>query len=90
MKITDEAKSLITEALASNACDCLQVTQQQSCCGTSLNFALAKLKAGEKPVSINGVSVLMDNQTQARTETVTLVAEDGELVIKDDASSCCC
>ena len=72
MKITEEAKSLITEALVSNDCDCLQVTLQQSCCGTSLNFSLAKLNAGEKPVSINGVSVMMDNQTQARAETVTL------------------
>ena len=90
MKITDEAKSLITEALVSNNCDCLQVTLQQSCCGTSLNFVLTKLQAGENPVSINGVSVMMDSQTQERAEKITLVDEDGELVIQDDAPSCCC
>lgn len=90
MKITDEAKSLITEALASNNCDCLQVTLQQSCCGTSLNFALAKLKEGEKPISINSVPVMMDNQAQLRTATITLTVEDGEIIIEGDTPSCCC
>jgi hypothetical protein len=89
MKITDGAKSIIMEALASNECDCLQVTQQQSCCGTSLNFALIKLQADEIPVSINGVSVMMDNQTQVRAETVTLGAEKGELTLHDATQSCC-
>lgn len=90
MKITDGAKSLIMQAFISNDCDCLQVTQQQSCCGTSLNFELIKLKADDKTVSINGISVMMDNQTQARTETVTLAVENGELTLQDDSSSCCC
>jgi hypothetical protein len=90
MKITDEAKILIAEALVSNDCDCLEVTLQQSCCGTSLDFALAKLEVGEKPILVNGISVMMDDQTQAKTETVTLLTEDGELVIQDETQSCCC
>lgn len=90
MKITDEAKSLITEALVSNNCDCLQVLLKKTCCGTSLNFVPKKLQASDKPVLINGVSVMMDNQTQARTEKIALAVEDGELIIQDDAQSCCC
>ncbi|MPM23481.1 hypothetical protein SDC9_69955 [bioreactor metagenome] len=90
MKITDEAKVLLAEALIANNCDCLQVTLQQSCCGTSLNFDLAKLNTDDESVLVNGVSVLMDNETQKRAETVTLAAENGELVIEDDAPSCCC
>ena len=90
MEITDEAKLIITEALDSNDCDCLLITQLESCCGTSLNFGLAKLNEDDKSVSINGISVMMDSQTQERAKEVTLTAEDGELVIDDDAPSCCC
>lgn len=90
MKITDGAKTLIMEALASNSCDCLYITQEESCCGTSLNFQMTNLKAEDKAISINGVSVLMDNETQVKTEGVTLDAQDGELTIEDGASSCDC
>ena len=90
MKITDEAKAFLTEAFISNDCDCLQITLQQSCCGSSLNLGLAKLEVGEEPVSINGIAVMMDKEAEARTENVTLAAEDGEFVIEDDSPSCCC
>jgi len=90
MKITDAAKDIITGALASNEYDCLKGMLQKSCCGTSLYFTLAKLQEGESPVPINGVPVLMDDNVQERAETVTIAAEEGKLVIQDDASSCCC
>lgn len=90
MKITDEAKTIIVKALEANDCDCLQVTLEQSCCGMSLNFGLVKLKAGEKPASVNDIPVLMDIEAIDRAETVTIAAEDGELVIQDDTASCCC
>ncbi len=90
MKITEEAKSLITKALISNDSDCLQVSQQKSCCGTSLVLSLAKIKTGDEPVLVDGISVLMDNATKARVEGVTLAAEKDELIIQDDAQSCCC
>lgn len=89
MKITEEAKSLIMEVLVSNDCDCLQATLQQSCCGTSLNFTLKKLRAGEDHISINGISVIMDNKTLERAETATLAAKDGEIIIQDGEQSCC-
>lgn len=90
MKITEEAKSLITKALVSNKYDCLQVSQQQSCCGTSLVLSLANAKAGDEPVIVDGISVLMDNATKERVEGVTLAAENDEIVIQDDRASCCC
>ena len=90
MIISDEAKILITETLASNNCDCLQVLLKKSCCGTALNFVPIKLKAGDSTVSINGISVMMDSQAQARVEKITFAVEDGELIIQDDAPSCCC
>lgn len=89
MKITQEAKLLIMEGLATNDCDCLQVTLQQSCCGTSVGFSMTKLTEDEEPVSVNGISVMMDNKSRERTETVTLAVENGKLIIQDSASSCC-
>lgn len=91
MKITDEAKSILINELKSKGYDCLKASLQKSCCGSSLVFSMSKLSSNDKPASINGVSVLMDDKTQARAETVTLEVKNGELIIRDDAaSSGCC
>lgn len=90
MKITDEAKAIIMKAFVSNEADCLKGMLQKSCCGTSLYLTLVKSQTGEKPVSINGVPVLMDEKAQARAETVTIATEDGKLIIQDDTPSGCC
>jgi hypothetical protein len=90
MKITNEAKKILEGMFASNDCDCLKAKLQKSCCGTSLVFNLAKLKNGDEPVSINGISVLMEGDAKKRAETVTITVENGELAIQDQASSGCC
>lgn len=89
MKITEEAKILVMEGLVKNNCDCLHIKLNQSCCGTTVGLSMVKLTEGEKYVSINGVSVLMDNVIKERTETITLATEKGKLIIQDSASSCC-
>jgi hypothetical protein len=91
MKITDEAKLLITEALVANDCDCLQVTSERSCCGgTNFNFAPIKMTPDKNSDCINGICIQMDNRVRAMTETITLAARDGELIIQNDKPSCCC
>lgn len=90
MRITDEAKVLIEEALVSNNYDCLAVMLEESCCGTSFNFGLGTLEEEDEPIIINGIAVMMDAKAQARTENVTLAVEDGELVVQDDGPSCNC
>ena len=90
MKITDEAKKIITEAFESNDCNCLKGMLQQSCCGKSLYFILEKSDEVDKLVSINGVSVLMDDEAIQRSETVTITTEDGKLLIQDDSQTGCC
>lgn len=89
MNISDEAKTILLKSLASNDNDCLKARLQKSCCGTSLYFTLTKLHEGDDPITINGISVLMDDQAKERAETVTLAAKDGRLVIEDEQSSCC-
>lgn len=90
MKITDEAKAMLQELFASNDSNCLKAMLQKSCCGTSLAFNLAKLEEGDEYTSINGISVLMDDDAKKRAESVTITVENGELSIHDEASSCCC
>ncbi|SKB00670.1 hypothetical protein SAMN05443428_1468 [Caloramator quimbayensis] len=90
MKITNEAKKMLEEIFSSNDCDCLKAILQKSCCGTSLVFNLAKLKDGDEPTSINGISVLMEDDVKKRAETITITVENGELAIQDEASSGCC
>ena len=90
MKITDEAKKILEEVLESNNCDCLKATLQKSCCGTSLAFSLSKLEDGDEPTSINGISVLMEDEVEKRAQNVTITVENGELAIQDEQSSGCC
>lgn len=90
LKISDEAKSILTEMLAENDCDCLFVSLQPSCCGTSLDFSLTKKEAKDQPIIINGISVLIDEASKARTENVMLSTENGELVILGDTARSCC
>jgi Fe-S cluster assembly iron-binding protein IscA len=98
MVITDEAKKIIMEVLKESNCDCLKVVLEKSCCGTSLNFGLTRLEPNDISISINGISVLMDAETESRVEMITLAVEDGDLVIQDNTAcasrcgdgSCCC
>lgn len=91
MKITNEAKAVLQGYFADGDNDCLKASIQQSCCGTSLVFSLAKATDEDQTTQINGISVLMDEAAKERSETVTLDVEGGELSLKDEAPSggCC-
>jgi hypothetical protein len=84
MKITEEAKGLLLEALKANDASCVLVREFKSCCGTQLNFSLAKTKEGDKVESIEGVPFLMDASAKLKTEKVTVKAEKGQLFIHDE------
>ncbi|MBC3797820.1 hypothetical protein GH810_02520 [Acetobacterium paludosum] len=92
MIITDEAKVVVTEMLEKNGHDCLQASLQKGCCGSSLYFTFTNLKTEDKPVTINGISVLMNEDAEAKAATVTMKTNDeGELLIEDASkSSGCC
>jgi len=72
MTITDEAKTIISEALTSNGYDCLKAMPQQSCCGISIYFTLAKLEEGDKPISVNGVPVVVEDNMQDKLGAIKL------------------
>ena len=88
MQITDAAKKILDEALAEQQCNALRLHTQSSCCGRSLQFELAVLGAEDKTEMINGLSVLMDDDTRKWTGTVTVDA-DGEKLTLINSESCC-
>jgi Fe-S cluster assembly iron-binding protein IscA len=88
MKMTDGAKEVLEKSMKEHDCDCLRITVEPGCCGASLNFTLDQLKSGEHPITINDISVIMDEQAQEQTDALTINADDGELVI--DGGSCDC
>lgn len=90
MKITQEAKAIINSIFAEKKFNCIRTSLQKSCCGDSLVISLSKLKSDDKPLDINGISVLMDDKAQLRAEKVTIEVENGELFIKDETVHSCC
>lgn len=89
MEITNEAKVLIEEKLAAKKANAIRLRTIRSCCGASLRFELVALDQQDQPVKINGLSVLMDDETRAWIDTVTIGAANGRLTLHDSASSCC-
>lgn len=89
MKITDKAKVLINKALSEEGTNAIRLHTSRSCCGTSLRFEPVTLTDQDQPEDINGLSVLMDEETRAWTDTVTIDAEYDGLTLHDSAASCC-
>lgn len=89
MKITNEAKALINGELSNQGANAIRLRTSRSCCGTSLRFELVSLTDQDHPEDINGLPVLMDEETRAWTGTVTIDAADGRLILHDSAASCC-
>lgn len=92
MIITNEAKVLVTDLFKKNGYDALQASLQKSCCGTSLYLSFVNKKSDDKPVIVNGISVLMKDDAETKADTITLKTNnEGELVIEDasQSSGCC-
>lgn len=88
MQITDAAKKIINDALEKEQCNGIRLHTTSSCCGKSLNFELVEIGIDEKAESINGLSVLMVDDTRMCTGTVTVDA-DGEKLTLINSESCC-
>ncbi|WP_278549577.1 hypothetical protein [Cloacibacillus evryensis] len=89
MKITDEAREVINTAFEEKKANAIRFRTINSCCGKSLRFELIKLAEQDHVDSINGLSVLMDGETRAWTDTVTIGASNRRLTISDSAAHCC-
>ena len=89
MQITSEAKDLLLEELKKNNASCVLVREIKSCCGTQLNFSLAKTKNEDQIEFIDGVPFIIEADIKVKTEKVTIKAENSQLFIHDENESKC-
>lgn len=89
MKITEDAKELLLEAIKMNDADCVLVTEVKSCCGSQLNFSLTKALEKDSVELIEGVPFIMEESLKSNVFGVTIKAENGQLFIHDGNQSQC-
>lgn len=91
MKITEEAKGLLLEAIKANDANCVLVTEEKSCCGSQLSFSLTKVLENDQVEMIEGVPFIMDESIKTSVLGVTIKSENGQLFIHDvNQSECGC
>lgn len=89
MKITDDAKKIFDEALADEKANAIRMSTSHSCCGASLSFEAVTLSNQDKPEDINGIAVIMDEETHKWTNGITIDVQGGHFTMSGGAPSCC-
>ncbi|MDY5731308.1 MAG: hypothetical protein SPL05_07255 [Eubacteriales bacterium] len=88
MKITDDAKLVIAEALKEQNCDSVALSIKETEHGYGLAMELVTKKEDDRAIDVNGVQVVMDMETEMALLATTFDAENGELVLKNEGHSC--
>lgn len=83
MKITEEAKRILLEAIKANDSTCVLVTEEKSCCGSQFSLSLANALENDQVEMIDGVPFIMDQSIKTSVLGVTIKAEKGQLFIYD-------
>lgn len=84
MKITNEARDIIQEALKEQNCDSIALTIKESEHGYGLAMELVSKKDADRVIDVNGVNVVMDMDTEVALLATTFGAENGELVLQNE------
>ena len=90
MKVTEEAKGLLIEALKANDASCVLVREFKSCCGTQLNFSLAIAIEGDQIESISSLlrKPSSINQSLLRNESVDGVCDVRSNWVRNNSDDC--
>lgn len=88
MKITPIAQKVLKQIFEENQADGLEASLQQSCHGLMPVLQVVRFEEGDQPETIDGIAVLMDENTQSSLENLTIDLQDGELVLVG-FSECC-
>lgn len=88
MKITDDARVIIQEALKEQNCDSIALAIKETDHGYGLAMELVSKKDDDRFVDINGVTVVMDMDTEMALLATTFGAENGELVLQNEGGGC--
>lgn len=90
MTITDEAKKIMETALHEDKNEAFRFVTSRGCCGNSLTMTLVELGPEDLYETLNGLNIVMDDETKSWTDTVTIEADGERLLMKDSAASCSC
>lgn len=94
MKITDQAKEYIQQAMQENNKSTLRFFGIPGCCGVNLGVSLQEAEENDVIEQINGVHVAIHPDVKDQLDGVTLEVEDdnGEigLVLNGYHNSSCC
>ncbi|MDY6073769.1 MAG: hypothetical protein SPI49_06760 [Eubacteriales bacterium] len=81
MKITDDAKIVINEALKEQNFDSVSLNLKETESGYGLAMELVNKKDDDRVVEINGINVIMDMETEMALIATTFDAQNGELTL---------
>lgn len=84
MKITNEAKIVIDEALKEQNFNSIKLSIKETETGYGLAMELVNKAEGDRCVDINGVNVVMDEETEMALITTIFDAQNGELVLASE------
>ena len=85
MKITDEAKVIIENALNEQNSDSVKLALKETENGYGLSMELINKAEEDRVVDVNGVNVVMDTETEMALLTTIFAVNDGELVLQNEA-----
>lgn len=88
MKITDAAKEVLTQILEENQADGLLVEIQETCCGKSPVFAIARFEEGDEPIDVDGIKMVVPDEAREDIENVVIELSDGELIVANAVCGC--
>ncbi|GAE92280.1 hypothetical protein JCM21714_1268 [Gracilibacillus boraciitolerans JCM 21714] len=91
MKITDEAKQLLSNFLNEKGAGGIRLSSVAGCCGPQYNVSVDDPTESDTVQTINGIKVAIDSQIEG-TEDITLDIEEnqnGANLILTGGSNCC-
>lgn len=94
MKITDQAKDYIQQAMQENNVSTLRFYGIQGCCGVNLGVSLQEAEENDVIEQVNGVQVAIQPDVKDQLDGVTLEVEEDNgdigLVLNGYHNSSCC
>ena len=88
MKITDDAKLVIKEALQEQNFDSVALSLKETATGYGLAMELVNKKDDDRVVNVNEIDVIMDEETELALITTIFDAQNGELVLAQEGGCC--
>ena len=90
MKISNEAKKIIEDVLQVTGFDCLRLQLNKTCCKSFIEYELGNIEENDKPISINGIPLVMDEEIRQKSEGIRIEVENEKLVILDEKTTNTC